>query len=100
MPVLASKGLRNEKFKMVLEAMRVRDRQKNALYPTWWSRRTAPVFQYAPKEGTFVGEGEFPQATLDYEIDLIRLFQMREKKLVRDIIPDADKLDPAELEKR
>ena len=59
-PVLASKGLRNEKFKMVLEATRVRDRQKNALaIPPGGRGGLPPSFSTPPRKAPSSARASF-----------------------------------------
>jgi hypothetical protein len=73
-PVIASKKLSGDKIEVTLEALRTKDQKMVPFYPTWWSRRTAPVYKFPVKEGILKGDGEFSQTVVEYEIDLLKLF--------------------------
>lgn len=89
-PVVASKKLRGETIDMTLEALRIKDSKGNVLYPTWWTRRNAPVFRFAPEQSVLKGDGEFAQTVQDYEIDLFLLFAKSQPKMVMDFLNVTD----------
>ncbi len=71
--VSASASLRDEPFDVFLEAIRKKDASGKAL-------PNEKKYVYPVRKGQFKGQGENPQDSIDYQIDLLQLVVAREQK--------------------
>jgi hypothetical protein len=68
-PVVGS-GLSEEKFSVTLEATRVKDALGQPV-------NGEPTYKFKPQEGKFQGAGDYPQDTVEFEIDIQDLKKLK-----------------------